>query len=466
MINRILIRIKAVQILYSYMLSEKHFSLAAIPEQPTKEKRFAYSVYMDMLVLMVKVAGAISQRGGNRPLEDTRFIRRLKSEDAVKSLLSKYRMVPFPYERAVDGIAERLKDSAIYTNFKKQLKDGNEASDTLWSEIYSLLIYPDPVIAEIASQRENYTPKGAERGMDMVNETFADFHGSHEGWSDAVAMLNKSLDAARSLYFRLLWLPVELTYLQERRLDERRHRHLTTAEDLNPNLKFVKNQLVRAISNCPSVASVCKDEEGIWMKEDRVMLESLLKVILDSEIYKEYMESPEQSMEQDAEFWRTIMRRVVFTNEHFLESLEDQNVFWNDDLDIIGTFAIKTFRRFAEGAGDDAVLEKFKDEEDARFGEELVKCVIRNREYYLGLIDEAVDPKMWESERLAFMDVVIVQTALAEILNFPAIPLTVSLNEYIEIAKSYSTSKSGGFVNGLLARIIRKLQEEGKLLKK
>ncbi|MDE6339344.1 MAG: transcription antitermination protein NusB, partial [Muribaculaceae bacterium] len=255
------------------------------------------------------------------------------------------------------------------------------------------------------------------------------------------------------------------TDMEERRLDDRRYRHLVTASDLNPNLKFVENSMVKEIRDCDVVKDFIEKREISWEKEDRVMMDNLMKAIRESEIYKEYMANPVETPKEDCELWRNIFRKIVFTNEYFLETMEDKSVFWNDDLDIIGTFAIKTFRKFEEGAGRNAILDKYKDAEDARFGNELVKAVLKNKDTYRGYIDDAIDRALWESERLAFMDVVIILTALAEILNFPKIPLTVSLNEYIEIAKSYSSAKSGGFVNGILAKIITNLKQEGLLLK-
>ncbi|MDE6339239.1 MAG: hypothetical protein K2K97_05575, partial [Muribaculaceae bacterium] len=119
MINRILIRIKVIQILYSYLLVEKQFSLPTLPAAPTKEKRFAYSLYLDLLVLILKVSESIGRRGGDRPLEDTRFIKRLRTDDTLKSQLAKYRMSPFPFEGVVDSLAEKIKDSGVYKNFLK-----------------------------------------------------------------------------------------------------------------------------------------------------------------------------------------------------------------------------------------------------------------------------------------------------------------------------------------------------------
>lgn len=466
MINRILIRIKVIQILYSFLLVEKQFSLVELPESPTKEKRFAYSLYLDTLVLMLKVAESIARRGGDKPLEETRFIKRLKSDDTIKSQLSRYRVAPFPFEGVVDSIADKVKESAIYKNYLKDRKDNKLGIDTtIWNDIYDQIISRDADVNRIISNRENFTLKAVDRTRDFMNETFSNFMASQDSGSEAIAVLHQSLDKARELYFRLLWLPVELTDMQERRLDDRRHKLLTTREDLNPNLKFVENTLVKSIRECEPVKNYIEKEKISWEREDRVMMDNLLRAILESDIYKAYMENPVETPKEDCELWRNIIRKIVFNNEHFLETLEDKSVFWNDDLDTIGTFAIKSFRKFEEGGGNDAVLDKYKDEEDARFGDELVKAVLKNKDVYRGYIDDAIDRTLWESERLAFMDVVVIETALAEIFNFPKIPLNVTLNEYIEIAKSYSSAKSGGFVNGILGKIISHLQKEGVLKK-
>ena len=145
--------------------------------------------------------------------------------------------------------------------------------------------------------------------------------------------------------------------------------------------------------------------------------------------------------------------------------MESKSVFWNDDIDIMTEFAIKTYRRFEEGMGQNALLAMYKDDDDRAFGLDLFRAVVNNKEQYRAVIDECLDTKIWETERLAYMDVIILETAIAEMLNFPSIPLKVTINEYIEMAKSYSTNKSGMFVNGLLGVIVAKLRREGKLLK-
>ncbi|MBD5188980.1 MAG: transcription antitermination protein NusB [Bacteroidales bacterium] len=465
MINRVLIRIKAIQILYSYLLVEKKFSFESMPSMPTKEKRFAYALYLDMLVLMNSIARSIRRRGGDEPLADTRFIKRLSNDEQLKPLLAKYRSMHFPFEPAAERIAETLKNSAYYKNWLKKSESGELGSDEgLWSDIFNIFILPDKGVNDMIAQRENFTLKGVERMKEMMETTFSSFLASQDDGTDATKAFSKSIDMARELYFLLLLLPVELTDLRERQLEENRNKYLTTVEDLNPNLKFVENSLVEEIRKNETVSSFVEKNKLSWIQTDPLMMDSLLKAIMNSEIYEEYMADPVSSPVKDAEFWKNIFKKVILENQDFLEYLEDKSVFWNDDLEIMSTFALKTLRRLSEGDRN-AVLDKFKDEEDARFGYDLIRYVLKNKDEYRGYIDEALVEHRWDRDRLAFMDVLVIETALAEILNFPKIPLSVSVNEYIEIAKSYSSAKSGSFVNGLLASVLRNLKENGKLHK-
>lgn len=467
MINRILIRIKVIQILYSFLLVEKQFTLEGSPSSPTKEKRFAYALYLDMLWLLIQTAKRVERVNGDFPLAGTRFISRLLNDEAIRSLSSKYTdRNSFPLEPAVDPLVERVKDSGI---FKKYLKDsGSEigsGEENLWRDLFNLVVMTDPTVGELITKRQNYTLKGVERMHDMMNRTFGNFLASQDNISEVERALALSFDKARELYLRLLWLPVELTELQDRIIDENRHKFLKTTEDINPNMKFVENKLVESLRTNETLEGFIAKDKLSWTSEDPIMIRSLLKTITESEIYKEYMQSPRSTLSEDCELWRQLYKRVILVNDEFLQTLEDKSVFWNDDLEIISTFVLKSFRRVEEGAGD-IVLDKFKDAEDERFGVELLRYLYSNKETYRRYIDEALVTERWESERLAFMDVVILETALAEILNFPKIPLEASINEYIELAKSYSSEKSGRFVNGLLGRIVRDLARQGKLVGK
>ena len=465
MINRVLIRIKAIQILYSYLLVEKKFSFENRPGEPTKEKRFAYSLYLDLLTLFYFVAKSIRRRGGDEPLADTRFIKRIGSDETLKANMARFRSVGSPFEKVIDSIAEEIKNSSYYKNWLKK-RDANEsgAEETLWKDIFNIFILPSKELKDIISRRENFTMKGVERTEQLIETTFTNFLASQDDGTDAVKAFTTSIDKARELYFLLLLLPVELADLREKQIEEDRNKFLASTEDLNPNMKFVENTLVRELRDNEIVEKFVEKNKLSWLQTEPIMMNALLKNIMESDIYKEYMEDPVSSPAKDMELWKNIFRKILLENQDFLEVLEDKSVFWNDDLEIMITFAIKTFRRLSEGDRN-AVLDKFKDEEDARFGYDLIKYVLKNRDEYRGYIDDALLQHRWDSDRLAFMDVLVIETALAEILNFPKIPLSVSVNEYIEIAKSYSSSKSGGFVNGLLASVLKNLKESGKLLK-
>ncbi len=467
MINRVLIRIKVVQLLYSYFLVQNNFTVQSSPSAPTKEKRFAYTLYLDYLYLMIDIAESINQRSKNSPLYETRFIQRLLSDNIMKSVSSKYSGGRFPLEGCVDDLCERIKNSAIYKNFLKDPK----ADSKIWPELFRHFISVDTKINSKTEGYENYSLRGVDRAKEMIWQTFSEFASSQDNVVDGLADLKASLDKARELYFRLLMLPIDITYQREVDLDERRHRYLKTDDDMNPNPKFIDNELVKLLNENEEIKEYAQKYKISWTEQNRDLIKHLLKKIMESDLYKEYMADPVSDLHEDCEFWKKSMRNIILTDEEFLEGLETMSVFWNDDLDIMGEFVVKTFRRFEEKVSDpdskiqDPVLPMYKDSEDAKFGKELFEAAVKKHLIYRGYIDEVLNKQHWDTERLAYMDVVIMVTALAEIFNFPKIPLQASLNEYIEIAKSYSSGKSGAFINGLLGSVIANLKETGKLRK-
>ena len=466
MINRVLIRIKVVQLLYSYFLVQNNFTVQSSPSAPTKEKRFAYTLYLDYLYLMIDIAESINLRTRNSPLYETRFIQRLLADNIMKSVCSKY-SGGFPLEGCVDDLCERIKNSAIYKNFQKDPKSDSK----IWPELFRHFISVDPKIQNVIEGYANYSLRGVDRAKEMVACTFSEFASSQDNILDGLADLKTSLDKARELYFRLLMLPVDITYQREVELDERRHRYLASDEDLNPNPKFIDNELVKLLSDNETIKEFVRNKKISWIEQDRELIRHLLKKIMAADLFTDYMADPVSDLREDCEFWRKAMRNIIFSDPEFLETLETMSVFWNDDLDIMGEFVLKTFRRFEEKASDpesrigDPVLPMYKDDEDAKFGQELFEATVKKHSVYRKYIDEALNKQHWDSDRLAYMDVVIMETALAEIFNFPKIPIQASLNEYIEIAKCYSSGKSGSFINGLLASVITNLKESGKLRK-
>jgi len=190
----------------------------------------------------------------------------------------------------------------------------------------------------------------------------------------------------------------------------------------------------------------------------------LHKHLAEADFYKEYMESSDTSYAEDRELWRKIYKNVICNNERLESLLEDMSLYWNDDKYIVDTFVLKTIKRFDETKGaDQELLPEFKDEEDREFAHRLFRNTLLNAEYYRKLVND--NTKNWEFNRIALMDLLIMQIALAEIMTFPNIPLNVSLNEYVDIAKIYSTPRSGAYVNGLLDAVTKKLIAEKKLMK-
>lgn len=464
MINRVLIRIKVVQLLYSYLLTEKLFTLESQPTPPTKEKRFAYQLYIDMLTLMTRIADGVEQRGGYKPLADNRFIRTVRNDEKIKSQTAKDRINGSPFASAalVQRFADTIRETPFFKDYAKAGSQDMASDLKVWREIFNLIIKPDKGLAQIYSELPNFSPRGVERMQELMETTFANFSSSQDHVSDAVKTLDYSLHKANELYYRLLLLIVELTRLQSINLDAARHKYIPTESDLNPNTRFVDNKLAMRLSENAQLQAYCDTNKLSWFTNERPLLNNLLKAILDSELYKNYMAAPEASFKDDCLLWKNLLRYIILPNEELQETLENQSVFWNDDMDFIGTFVIKTIRR-VEDDEPEPILPMYKDDEDARFGRELFNAVIKNKDEANEIIDKALNKDSWEADRLAFMDVVILRTALTEILNFPKIPVNVSINEYIEIAKAYSTPKSSYFINGLLGAAVNNLRQEGRL---
>mgnify|MGYP002233672325 FL=1 len=250
---------------------------------------------------------------------------------------------------------------------------------------------------------------------------------------------------------------VEVTRYASKRLDAAKHKLAPTKEDLNPNTKFVDNRFIAQLEVNRQLNEFASTQKKTWENETD-FVKGFYEQILQSDIYKEYMASETSSYEEDRELWRKIYKRIVFNNEKLDAVLEDQSLYWNDDKEIVDTFVLKTIKRFDPKNGDkQELLPEFKDEEDQDFARRLFRRSILNADYYRHLISE--NSKNWGLDRVAVMDVIIMQIALAEILSFPNIPINVSLNEYVEIAKLYSTPKSGGFINGTLDGIVNQLKK-------
>jgi N utilization substance protein B len=271
--------------------------------------------------------------------------------------------------------------------------------------------------------------------------------------------LQKSYD----LYYYLLLLMVDLTTAYENRVESKRNKYLPSHDDLNPNTHLINNKFMHQLRENEQLKKQLTDRPMIW-DADNSFVKNLLDKILASEVYRDYTELTAPTYEQDREFWRKIFKKYIYLNEELDDILEDESIYWNDDVEIVQTFVLKTIKKFSEDMGArQPLLPMFKDDEDRDFALKLLHETILNEKIYRDLIEKHTEK--WDFDRIAFMDLIIMQVALSEICTFESIPTSVSLNEYIEIAKSYSTPKSGIFINGILDAIVQEIKEEKRIFK-
>ena len=281
----------------------------------------------------------------------------------------------------------------------------------------------------------------------------------------ALKDLNSCLDKTYELYHYLLRLPVELTHIQEMRLDEAKNKYIPSEEDLNPNMKFVNNRLVEMLATEEQLQQYAQEHTVSW-NDDPIFERLMLDKVIKSELYSEYMNSDENSVTDDSRLWQQLMKQVILPDENMADAIEQRSLYWTeDDVDLAGQFVCKTFRKLAEGEPQ-AILPMYKDEEDSEFGKELFSATVKLMPESNALIDELVQESRWDKDRIVLMDRIIMCSAIAELLTFEKIPAAVTLNEYIELAKNFSTAGSGQFVNGILNNAVKKLRSDGKLLKR
>lgn len=280
----------------------------------------------------------------------------------------------------------------------------------------------------------------------------------------ALKDLDASLNKTYELYHYLLRLPIELTHIQEMRLDEARNKYLPTEEELNPNLKFVNNRLVASLASNEQLSQFAEEHSVTW-NDDPIFERMMLDKILKSDIYNGYMTDDADDAANDSMLWQQLMKQVILPDENMYDAVEQRSLFWSeDDMDLIGQFVCKTFRRIAEDE-EQPILPMFKDEEDSSFGNDLFTATVQMMPESNSLIDELVQSSRWDKDRVVLMDRIIMCTAIAELRSFDKIPVAVTLNEYIELAKNFSTAASGKFINGILNNAVKQLRKDGKMLK-
>ena len=297
----------------------------------------------------------------------------------------------------------------------------------------------------------------------VVQLTYAYYqNGITNGIDSAERELFFSLSKAYDLYNYLLELIVAVT------AESRRHLEVAQAKARRegapePSQKFAYNRLAMQLEENKMLNDFVETKKMTW-DGNADFARKLYSQITASQIYKDYMDSKEDTYEADRELWRRLYRTLVQENEDLDAVLEEQSLYWNDDKGIVDTFVLKTIKRFTEKSNSkQELLPEYDSEDDKNFARKLFRAAIMNSDEYQRYMSEA--SRNWDFSRLAYMDLVIMQIALAEILTFPSIPVSVSINEYVDLAKLYSTPRSGSYINGMLDAIARHLISTGRLMK-
>ena len=271
-----------------------------------------------------------------------------------------------------------------------------------------------------------------------------------------------SIDKTYDLYFQMMSLIVELARYAELRQEAAKQKKLPTFEDLNPNRKFVDNAVIRLIANSDAVNDYLASRKLSWASYPE-LIKSLFNKLEQSEYYQQYMTSQESSWKEDMELVTSFYTNELEESEELEDVLDEQSILWNDDLGFALIMVTRTLSNMRASHTDVKVLPKFKSWEDLDFARELFEKAVVNYDNYLSQLEEFT--RNWDIERIAFMDNVIMVTAVAELINCPSIPVKVTLDEYIEIAKYYSTPGSSTFINGILDKVVASLTESGKIKK-
>ncbi len=289
----------------------------------------------------------------------------------------------------------------------------------------------------------------------------------HQNGSDSLEKNEKfllhSIDNIQDLYLIMLSSLIEIRKSEAEFIEKSKRKHLSTAEERNPNLKFVNNAILNMLEENNSLSIELENRKiNNWKQNDDYIL-LLLKDVKKSPLYEQYMSDRVNNFEQDRQFIIDIFMEVIAPNEKLYDYLEDNKLTWVDDIPLVNTQIIKQLRAIEPGNDNFRVPKLYKDTEDREFVTNLFrKTVLNESELAKEYIDKTPN---WDTERIAEIDTIILKMAICEFQKFPSIPVKVTINEYLEIAKEYSTPKSSIFINGILDNLVKEFGANKKLNK-
>ncbi|MBR9845660.1 MAG: transcription antitermination factor NusB [Algicola sp.] len=278
------------------------------------------------------------------------------------------------------------------------------------------------------------------------------------------SFLNHSLNSMYDLYLSVLSLIIEVHKKAEDHQNKTQKKFLATKAEKNPNLKFIKNEvLVMLTSNEALQAELEHRKLNPWYL-DFEYVDLTFKAITESDLYKDYMATSTSTFKEDKAFIISIFEDIIAPNDKLYDYFEDKKLTWLDDIPVVNTSILKLLKKLKPSTSEQHFLPKlFKDQDDKDFGVDLLKKTILNQSSFSEEI--ASKTKNWDSERITQIDTVLMQMAICEFQKFPSIPVKVTINEYLEIAKEYSTPKSSNFINGILDKIVKEYKAENKFNK-
>ncbi len=297
----------------------------------------------------------------------------------------------------------------------------------------------------------------------VMQALYAYFQSHNEDVVIGEKELLKSINKLYDLYIYILLLLVDVVDFGKNRLEEGKQKRLPTPEDLNPNTRFVDNKVVSILDNSPLLKREIEARKLSW-RDEPGLIKKIYNSIKAMPEYAEYMNAPETNLEEDRKFIIKAFKSQIAGHEHLHFLFEETSIFWASDLDVVNTSVLKTLQAASESEKQEWLLKLYKDvEDDMKFVKDLYRKTILFSGQYSELIESKT--KNWEMERIAVLDIILMKMAVCELLNFKSIPTKVTLNEYIEISKDFSTPKSKVFINGILDQLLADFKKENKLSK-
>ncbi|MCF4102156.1 transcription antitermination factor NusB [Gillisia sp. M10.2A] len=298
-----------------------------------------------------------------------------------------------------------------------------------------------------------------------VMQSLYAFHQSQDkNFNVEEKFLKKSMQEMYDLFLLLLKLKVEIKSYSENYLEKSQKKFLATQEEIDPNKKFINNRVFRILENNIQLQEAWEDRSVNQWSKDSEYVALLWEEIMKSEAFQTYMSSGDSSFKEDKDFVILLLKEFIAPNDKVYDYLEDTKLTWLDDLPLVNTAILKFLNKLKENTAQDSKLPKlYKSPEDEEFAINLFRKVHLNEEE---LSNEMLGKTPnWDKERIADIDTILIKMALCEFLYFPSIPVKVTINEYLEIAKEYSTPKSSIFINGVLDKLSKEYKQDNRLNK-